>query len=110
MTKSQYESIRKSEWMYSGSCDFMNFNAQMKYYLVFERIILNVAASNGIDYRLMLHAKTDSPAYVPKCIAFILIDRTFRVIFNMSEDERISLLGVSNYKIIEEYKRYKRFD
>jgi hypothetical protein len=110
MTKSLFDWIKKSEWMHSDSCEFLRFTARTPQYLVFERITLNVAASHGIPYREMLKAKSDSnPMYAPFCISLILIDRTFRNIFNIPEHERISLIGYQDYKIIEDFKRYKQF-
>jgi len=109
MTKSQFDLIRTNEWMRDDSCDFMNFKESTPNYLVIERIVTNVAASFGIDYRSMLHANESSPMYVPLCISFLLIDRIFKNIFNLNEDERISLIGIQCRRIIEDYRRYRSF-
>jgi hypothetical protein len=109
MTKSQYDLIRKSDWLISDTYDFMHINNSMKNHMVFEHIIINVAAAYNIDYRSMLHSEESNPMYVPKCICYILIDRIFNQVFNYKKEERISLLGYANYKIIEQYNRYKAF-
>ena len=108
MTKSQYENIKTSHWISEfDSYFFFNFNQSTPQYFIFESVILNVAANFGISYRDMRNSKPSSPLYVPNAICIILIDRIFKHIYNMEQDERKSLIGFGDYQIIEDFHRFR---
>lgn len=108
MTKSQYDLIKKSNWITdSDSYSFFNFTQATPQYFIFESVILNVAANFEISYRDMRNSRPSSPMYVPNAICIIVIDRIFKHIYNMEQDERKSLLGFGDYKIVEDFHRFR---
>lgn len=96
--------IREHPFLKKDGIHFLQLERCKKPYEVIEKILLNVAAKNGITWLNLLKTKpTEIEQFSELCVAIILIDRYLDQIFNIKEDERLDLVGYQFADILDAY-------
>lgn len=99
--------IRENDLMQPNGCDFMQLYRVKKPYEIIERILINVAAKNGMTWKQLLETKySQTELFAELCTAVILIDKYLYDVFSMDEKDRYSLVGYEYAQIIDEYKKF----
>ena len=96
--------IKKHDYMQKDGCAHLNLHTCKRPYEVLERILVQLAAKNSIRWQDLLKTRpNETSQYVELCVAVILIDRFLRDLFDMSERNRILLIGFEFTQIVDAY-------
>lgn len=99
--------IQEHDYMQSNGCDFMQLYRVKKPYEIIERVLLNLAAKNGLTWKQLLETKySQTELFVELCVAVIIIDRYLYEVFRLEENIRYSLIGYEYAQIIDEYTKF----
>jgi hypothetical protein len=94
LPKKVTEYLKNSEWLKPGKTDFLNLDNCTKPHMIFERVFVNVAASSGRTWRQLYWAKSIRPdIFADLCACSIIIDRSLKNNFKLTELERQHLMG-----------------
>ena len=96
--------IESSKWLQPQACQDLKMYDCTEPYEVFEKILLNVSASNSITWKVLYNSTSQQPEiFAELCAAVVLIDRYLVEIFKMSRIDREVLLGVKFTEILDFY-------
>lgn len=96
--------IKQHDYMQKDGCAHLNLHTCKRPYEVLERILVQLAAKNSVRWQDLLKARpNETNLYIELCVAIILIDRYLMDLFDMSERNRILLIGFEFTQIIDAY-------
>ena len=107
MTPSQLTTklIKESHWLDDFSIDSFRFTTYTPTHEVFEKILVNVAASYGFTWKDVYYANAhNKEKYAARVISYILI---FRILYRINriktKEAMKKLLGEYNYNLVLRY-------
>jgi hypothetical protein len=105
---SVWEIVSNSRWMVYHALDEFEFNEDTPVHIIFERILVNVAASYSYTWRDIYSTSiANREKYAARVISMILIYRALKEFAKVKDRaDIISLLGRFNFDIMMSY--YKR--
>lgn len=102
--KTIFRDARNSKWLEGGAWRDLNIKDCDRAYMVFERVLVNLAAEVRIHWRDMYNCRpVRTEAFTQLVIAAVLIDRRLDYQFKMYPTERESLMGPKLYEIVRKY-------
>jgi hypothetical protein len=98
--------VQSSEWLTIGSTDFMNIKRSLPLHTAIERIWLNVALSYNISWQEVMRTRRNTRILSARIITLLLTNSILKSYYEMKDHEINHLLGVDNFKLLDDYFEY----
>ena len=97
--------IKTHEYLKIGGCDFMKLDKCRYSYQLIEKILVNIAAKNRLNWKDLtnIYAHNDE-IFVELCVAIILINKYMNKYFNIENGESLIYTRYDFTKMIRLYK------
>jgi len=102
----QKAKLKANPLLLDGGHAYMQLEYCKNTYELIERVVLNVAAKNGLRWNILLKTLShDENQFIELCVAMILINRYARTLFYIENGENLCFTGYEFGKVIEYYNQ-----